>query len=59
MNVAEAVMSVKRQITATVRQSRQLLWYWYNVRVDYDEELVVGCVPRFKLTLKPVSLPLL
>jgi len=52
-------MSVKRQITATVRQSRQLLWYWYNVRVDYDEELVVGCVPRFKLTLKPVSLPLL
>lgn len=52
-------MLVRSQLGGAVGSSRQLLRYWYSVKVDYNEELVEGCIPGFKLTLKPVSLPLL
>ena len=50
VNVVEAVMPVKRQLSAAVASADTTVGYWYNVRVGYDEELVVGSIPEFKLS---------
>lgn len=58
MNAAEAVMSVKSQLSGTVRQKTVVILI--QCKMDYvDEELIAGCVSVFKLKLKPVTLPLL